>query len=196
MEPKTIIFIGPQASGKGTQVERLIDVLGAQPGANVLRLQTGDAFRKMVSEGGFTGRRIEETINNGRLVPQALTNALVAKELMERLAEDTTLVLDGYPRNLSQAETLEELLAFYDRNALSVIFLDTPDAVVKERMLGRGRADDTEAAIAERLRLYHEATSPLLNYYRNRPHTNFVQVNGAQSIDQVSADILTGLSLT
>ncbi len=192
MQPQTILFIGPQASGKGTQVERLM----ANLGGSVLLIQTGNIFRALAAEGGYTADRIKETINAGNLVPEFITNALVVGEFKDKLATDSTIILDGYPRNLAQVNLLEELLTFYGRPELSVVFLDTPDAVIRERMLGRGRADDTTDAIDERLRLYHKQTKPLLDYFNNRENTNFVTINGDQTMDEVATAIAAGLKLT
>lgn len=194
MQPHTIIFLGPQGSGKGTQVERLLQTLAAHE-VSTLHVQTGDMFRRLGETDTFTARRVMETINGGNLVPEFLTNALVVRELVEQLTPENMIVLDGYPRNRAQVEVLEEALQFYQRPEVSVVFLDTPDAVVKERMRERGRADDTEASITERLRLYHEMTTPLLEYYRARANTNFVTVDGTQSMEAVEQDIRTGLGL-
>jgi len=194
MAGHTIIFLGPQGSGKGTQVERLLATL-ANVDNPVLHLQTGDAFRRLNQTDNFTARRVTETINAGNLVPDFLTNALVVREFVEQLTPETTIVLDGYPRNRRQAEVLEEALTFYERPMVSVIFLDTPDEVVKERMRERGRADDTQESIAERLRLYHEVTTPLLEYYRARANTHFLTIDGTQSIDAVTEAIIHKLTL-
>ncbi len=194
METQTIIFMGPQGSGKGTQVDLVKQALEAN-NASVLHLQTGQPFREMVSKDTYTAKQIVATINSGALVPDWITNAIVAKELEEKLTEDTTLIFDGFPRNLEQANVLEDMLAFYNRNEIAVVFLDTAEAVVRERMKGRGRDDDTDEAIDKRLAAYREQTEPVVDYYKQRVGTDMIIVNGADTIETVAAEIKAQLAL-
>ncbi len=196
MDTKTIIFIGPQGSGKGTQVELLIKALEGSGAQKVLNLQTGKPFREMMERGSYTATRVKSLMNNGLLVPDWLTDAMVARELESALADDMHIIFDGYPRNLAQANVLEDMLAFYGRTDLFVVWLDTPESVVRERMMGRGREDDTEEAIDTRLALYKEMTEPVIEYYKKRVGTNFVTVDGSDSIESVQGAIKTGLSVT
>ena len=192
METQTVIFLGPQGSGKGTQVENLIDHLGRE---SVVDIQTGRGFRALKRGEGFTARRIGEILDSGQLVPDFHTYAIVVDELRERLTEENHLTFDGFPRNVTQAEFLDEVLAFYERENVSVVYLDTPEAVVRERMMGRGRSDDTQESINERLRLYKEQTEPILEYYRNRPNTKFISLDGSQTINEVFTAIKTELNI-
>ena len=194
MAGKTIIFMGPQGSGKGTQVD-LVKTALEEVGTPVLHLQTGQPFREMVSKDTFTAKRIVETINSGALVPDWITNAIVARELEEKLTEDTALILDGFPRNLEQANVLEDMFGFYNRADISVVFLDTPEEVVRERMKGRGRDDDTDEAIDKRLAAYREQTEPVVDYYKQRVGTDMVIVDGSDTIEKVAAEIKAQLAL-
>jgi adenylate kinase len=196
METKTIIFIGPQGSGKGTQVKELITYIHGQDNTKtVLEVQTGKGFRELAEGESYTSFRIKDILNNGGLVPDFLTQAIVVNQLIGGLTSDTHLIMDGFPRNLEQARFIDDLLAFYLRANISVVYLDTPEDVVRERMLARGRSDDTEASINERLRLYKEMTEPLLDYYQSRDNTEFVTVDGAKTISEVQVDIKTGLKI-
>ena len=192
MQTQTVIFLGPQGSGKGTQVDNLIAELGAE---NVVDGQTGRGFRALKEGTGYTAARIGELLDAGQLVPDFHTYAIVVEELKARLSEDSHVTFDGFPRNVTQAQFLDEVLAFYNRSTISVVYLDTREAVVRERMMGRGRSDDTEESINERLRLYKEQTEPILSYYRERPDTNFIRVDGAGTMEQVFNDIKTGLGI-
>jgi adenylate kinase len=192
MSPKTIIFLGPQGSGKGTQVSAVYDYLQSQGGV-VAKIETGKPFRELSARGGYAATRVRAYIDAGQLVPSVITNALVVRELLDTVTPDTHLVFDGYPRDIAQAHILEEALVFFERTALTVIHLDTPDDVVTARMRERGRSDDTEAVIAERLRLYHELTEPVVEYYQSRATTDFIAINGALSIEAVTADICAHL---
>lgn len=196
METRTIIFIGPQGSGKGTQVEHLIKHLKDQEdAAEVVEVQTGRGFRELVESGGYTASRIKDILDHGGLVPDFLTQSVVVAQLIYELKADSTIVMDGFPRNLEQAKFVDDLLAFYLRENLSVIYLDTPDEIVKERMLSRGRQDDSEESIKERLRLYEEMTKPVIKYYKDRPDTNFITIDGAKTIPEVQEDIKAGLGV-
>lgn len=189
MKPVTVIFIGPQGSGKGTQVDVLKKWLKEQSKNSILYIQTGKPFRELTKKNSHTAEVVKDLIESGRLVPSCLTNALVMQEFVSGMKKDSHVLFDGYPRDIEQAKTVEEMLSFYDRKELIVVFLDTSEEVVVERMLKRGRSDDTKEAIAERLRLYRESTAPLIELYKGRPSTTFIQVDGTQPIEVVSKDI-------
>ncbi len=196
MKKQTVLFIGPQGSGKGTQVTNLIDYIKSEDAdASVIHLQTGEGFRALKNSDTFMAQQITELIESGQLVPDFLTTAVVVNELKDKMGEDTHLMLDGFPRNVTQAEFLDELLQFYGREAMTVVYLDTPEEVVRERMMGRGRSDDTEDSINERLAQYRVQTEPLIDYYQNRANTNFVSLNGAMSINEVFTGIKDGLEI-
>lgn len=197
METKTIIFIGPQGSGKGTQVAQLVQYLEEHDTEkNVLEVQTGKGFREISAGDSYTASRIKDILEHGGLVPDCLTQAIVVNQLIDGLRADSHIMMDGFPRNLEQAEFIDDLLAFYLREELSIVYLETPEEVVRERMLARGRSDDTEDSINERLRLYKEMTEPLLAYYQKRDNTSFITVDGAQEIDDVQIDIRRGLGIS
>jgi len=196
MQTHTVIFLGPQGSGKGTQVTNTINHLKEiDTEAKIIHLQTGEGFRALKNSDTFLAKRITSIIESGELVPDFLTTAVVVNELKDTLEEDTHLFLDGFPRNVTQAQFLDELLQFYGREDISVIYLDTAEAVVRERMMGRGRSDDTEESINLRLKLYKEQTEPILDYYQHRPQTNFITLDGAQTIAEVFSGIKSGLNI-
>ena len=195
--PKTIIFIGPQGSGNGTQIDRLDKVLKEKdPTHQVVDIQTGRRFRAMAASGeGYTEKHIQETLNTGILQPLFLSTVLWGDAMRTHLDEESHLVIDGFPRIIDEAKVLESALAFYRRNSIDIINLDTPEEVVRERMRGRAREDDTTESIEERLRWYREQTLPVVEYYRQRPGTNVHNIDGTKDIDSVHQDILKALSL-
>lgn len=197
MTPKTIIFIGPQGSGKGTQIERLDQVLKEKdPTKRVVDIQTGRRFRAMAASGeGYTEKHIQETLNSGILQPLFLSTVLWGDAMRTHVDEECHLLIDGFPRVLNEAKVLESALKFYKREEIDIINLDTPEEVVRERMKGRARPDDTPQSIEERLRWYREETLPVVDYYRSRPNTRVHDINGMQSIDEVHASILSALNL-
>jgi len=184
-----VLLFGPQGSGKGTQAKRI----SAEHG--VPHVSTGDMFRAAIAGGTPLGLRVKPILESGELVPDELTIGLIR----ERLGEDDAragFVLDGFPRNIAQAEALDYLLAALDRPLSAVLEFELPDEVSVERLLGRAteesRIDDTPDAIARRLEIYHRETAPLSEHYRARG--KLVGIHADRSIDEVWADIERALS--
>ncbi|MFT5036742.1 MAG: adenylate kinase [Candidatus Azotimanducaceae bacterium] len=196
MDVQTVIFIGPQGSGKGTQVAALLKHIEEKdPTRKLVEVQTGNGFRALAEEGGYTSLRVKNILTHGGLVPDFLTQSIVVNQLIADLTSESHIMMDGFPRNLEQAKFVDELLEFYLRDQITVVYLETAEDVVRERMLARGRSDDNESSINERLRLYKEMTEPLIEHYKNRPKTQFVTVDGAQAIEEVQAEIRAGLEI-
>ena len=196
MKPATILFIGPQGSGKGTQVDAISTWLQEViPELPLLNIQTGKPFRALAQQGGYTAEVVKERIESGKLVPTILTASLVMSEFVSDMKEDALVMMDGFPRDLEQAGIFDEMLAVYDREEMIVVFLDTSDEVVTKRMLARGRNDDTEEIIKERLETYHKLTEPLLSFYENRAHTSVVRVAGELPPDRVTEAIKDELTV-
>lgn len=195
--PKTVIFIGPQGSGKGTQIEKLDAVLKAKdPTRKVVDIQTGRRFRAMAASGeGYTEKHIQDTLNTGILQPLFLSTVLWGDAMRTHLDEESHLLIDGFPRIIDEAKVLESALAFYRRSPVHIINLDTPEEVVRQRMVGRAREDDTMESIEERLKWYREQTLPVVEYYRSRPDTFVHDIDGTATIDEVHNSILNALSL-
>ncbi len=197
MTPKTVIFIGPQGSGKGTQIDGLDKVLKEKdPTRRVLDIQTGRRFRAMAASGeGYTEKHIQDTLNTGVLQPLFLSTVLWGDAMRTHLDSQCHLLIDGFPRIIDEAKVLESALAFYQRNLIDIINLDTPEEVVRERMNSRARPDDTPDSIEERLKWYREQTLPVVEYYRQRPSTIVHDIDGTKDIASVHQDILKALSL-
>ncbi len=175
------VLLGPPGAGKGTQAARLSEHFG------VPAISTGDIFRANVRGGTVLGKRAQEFMDHGALVPDEITNAMVRA----RLGEDDAargFLLDGYPRNPEQAVELDSILRDLGV-ALDVAIELTADLdVVTGRLLKRaqieGRADDTEQVIRRRLQVYENATAPLTAFYAGRGI--LAQVDGLGGIDEVT----------
>lgn len=198
MEPITVIFIGPQGSGKGTQIAKLYEVLSKKdPARRIVDIQTGRRFRALAAkQETYAEKKVSSTLDTGQLQPDFLTHILWGEAMLDQLDDKSHLLVDGFPRTVAQAEVLEEALAFFERDLLHIINLDTPEEVVRERMMSRARADDTNDSIETRLRWYREDTLPVLDYYRVRPDTTVHDLEGTDSIEGVHEQILTALKLT
>ncbi len=197
MQPYTIIFVGPQGSGKGTQIELLTKFLKSHdPTRRLIDVQTGRRFRALAMKGeGYTERKVHETLDTGVLQPLFLSVMLWSDALHQHLDPDAHLLIDGFPRTIHEADVLESALSFYRREHLTVINLETDESIVRERMVKRARQDDTDASIEARLTWYREETLPVLNHYRSRPHTSVITCDGTQSIHEVHEEILHVLGL-
>jgi adenylate kinase len=179
-----ILLLGPQGAGKGTQGKLIASEHG------IPHVATGDMLRAAMADGSELGRQVRPIYDSGGLVPDDLMIALIRERLGEEDAREG-FVLDGFPRTMAQARALEEMLREIGRDLDVVFEFQVPDEVGRERMLKRaaeeGRTDDTPEAIDERLRLYHEETKPLIEYYRSRG--NLVGIHGDRPVNEVFSEI-------
>ncbi len=174
-----VIIVGPPGAGKGTQAAVLGDELG------VVHISTGDLFRAHVDGDTELGRKVKDYLDSGALVPDEVTNAMVAQRLTDDVCRGG-FILDGFPRTVAEAQAL---LRDRDCDIDTVLELDAPEDEVVARLLSRGRSDDTEAVIRHRQQLYREETAPLLKFYADR----LVTVPAVGSVSDVTARALDAL---
>src|SRR5437868_12688277 len=151
-------------------------------------------FRAAIAAGTELGKQVEPLLANGKLVPDEITIALIRDRLAQPDAAEG-FVLDGFPRNLAQAEALDEMLGEIGRSLDAILFFDLGDEVATERMLKRAREesrpDDTPEVIAERLRTYHEQTEPIVEHYRVTGR--LVPLHADRSVEEVWTEIQDAL---
>jgi adenylate kinase len=183
-----LLVLGPQGAGKGTQAKRI----GAE--YELPHVSTGDMFRAAIAAQTELGKRVQPILASGALVPDDVTVALIRERLGEPDAA-AGFVLDGFPRNLVQAEALDEMLGEIRRSLDAILFFDLPDGVATERMLRRAdeenRPDDTPDVIARRLEIYHAETEPIVEYYRATG--KLVPLHAERPIEQVWVEIASAL---
>lgn len=183
-----LLLLGPQGSGKGTQASRIAEEYGLP------HVSTGEMFRAAVADGTELGRRVKPLLEAGQLVPDELTIQLIRERLGQEDASEG-FVLDGFPRNMAQAEALGELLHEIGKDLDLVLYFELGDDVALERMRGRaeeeGRADDTPEVMRRRLDTYHRETAPLAEYYRAQDV--LVPIRAERSIGQVWDDVQRAL---
>ena len=168
-----LLFLGPPGAGKGTQAQQLASA------HNLLHLSTGDLLRAEVAASTALGQEAEAVMARGELVSDALVLAIVRSRLEAQAASGGSgWLLDGFPRNQTQAETLGLLLDELKQPIELVVLMELDDAVLIQRLLSRGRADDNEAVIRHRLEIYREQTAPLIRYYEERGLLRAVEANG------------------
>ncbi|MGB3786776.1 MAG: adenylate kinase [Phormidesmis sp.] len=175
-----LIFLGPPGAGKGTQAQMLCQSY------EVPHISTGDILRAAVKEKTELGIKAEGFMNAGELVPDDLILGLIRERLSKEDAANGWL-LDGFPRNVEQAEFLNALLEEIGQSCDVVINLEVPDDVLVERLLGRGRVDDKEDVIRNRLEVYREQTEPLIALYEGK--NQLKSVNGDQELDLVTDEL-------
>jgi len=186
-----VLLIGPPGSGKGTQGERLAERLGIE------HLAAGDLLRDEVAKGTPLGTRVSDIMSRGELVPDTVILSLLMPRVLA--ANDARgYLLDGFPRSVDQAVEARKLADLAEAAPDAVIYLDAPREVLVRRILARaeveGRADDNPETVANRLRVFDDATLPLIDYYRERGLLHVI--NADQHEDEVTADILKALDVS
>ncbi|WP_016694613.1 adenylate kinase [Rhodococcus rhodochrous] len=177
-----LVLLGPPGAGKGTQAAILSEKLG------VPAISTGDLFRANIGQGTPLGVEAKKYIDAGELVPAEITNNMVRERLAEPDAANGFL-LDGFPRSVEQAKELENILEDLGVELDGVLSFVIDEDVVVERMLARGRADDTEDVIRNRLRVYREETAPLLDYYAD----SIITVDAIGEVEEINSRALSAL---
>lgn len=183
-----LLLIGAPGAGKGTQGERLAARLG------VRHIATGDLLRAEVKEHTPLGQTVSGYLDRGQLVPDQLILDLVMPRLLAA-SQDGGYILDGFPRSVAQAVEARDLADHADAAAEHVVFLQAPRDALVQRLLARavaeGRSDDTHDVIVNRLRVFDEATSPLVDYFRGRRLLQVVDAD--QPADVVTDAILAAI---
>ena len=181
-----LILLGPPGAGKGTQAERLVEKFG------IVQLSTGDMLRASVEAGTEIGVKAKAIMDRGDLVPDEIMVAIIS----DRIDEDDCkngFILDGFPRTISQAEALEDLLERKSIKLNAVIELEVNDEILIDRISNRissnsvARSDDNAETLKNRLEVYHKQTAPLSDYYRNQKKLK--TVDGMRSISEVNDQI-------
>jgi adenylate kinase len=177
-----VVLVGPPGAGKGTQAEILSGKLA------VPHISTGELFRAHVEQATDLGREAKRYMDSGELVPDDVTNEMVHQRLAEKDAR-AGFLLDGFPRTVAQADVLGACLREQSGKLDAVLQLDVPEQVVLDRLIERGRADDTEEVIHRRFEVYRNETAPLLEYYSDR----LITIDAVGSVDEVTGRALKAL---
>ena len=177
-----LVLLGPPGAGKGTQAEKLAEKLG------IPQISTGELFRQNIGDGTKLGLEAKRYLDAGDLVPSDLTNQLVDDRL-DRADAANGFILDGYPRSVEQAKALHEMLERRGTDIDAVLEFRVSEDELFQRLKARGRADDTEDVIRNRMKVYRDETAPLLEYYSGQLKT----VDAVGTMDEVFARALRAL---
>ncbi|MEN3042660.1 MAG: adenylate kinase [Fervidobacterium sp.] len=202
-----LIFLGPPGAGKGTYAKRIVEKYG------IPHISTGDIFREAIAKGTELGKKVQDIVNSGNLVPDELTNALVEERLKQPDCENG-FILDGYPRTINQAQALDIMLKNMKKELDGALYFEVDEETVVQRISTRRvcakcgkvynvitlppkiegrcddcnseliqREDDKEEIVRGRYRVYIEKTSPLIEYYRNQ--NKLFTLDGGKSVEEV-----------
>ena len=175
---KHLLFLGPPGAGKGTQASLISE------SNDYLHLSTGELLRKEVNKMTTLGIEIKEIINSGKLVDDQLVLKIVKRNLA---STKQGWILDGYPRNISQADSLTKVLDDLNQPLEKVFYLNLDEEILVKRLIKRGRTDDNEKIIRTRLDIYKETTQPLISYYKNLKILEYI--DGDRDLKTISDDI-------
>ncbi|MDR3190412.1 MAG: adenylate kinase [Lactobacillaceae bacterium] len=175
-----IMLLGLPGVGKGTQASKIVETY------SLPHISTGDMFRAAMANETELGLKAKAFMDAGDLVPDEVTNGIVE----ERLAEDDTkvgFILDGFPRNLDQANALDEMLSKRGRKLDAVLYFTAPEVVLVDRMMARGRADDSPEVIKNRLDVNGKLTEPIANFYKSQGLLH--EISGVGELDTIFASV-------
>ena len=179
-----IILFGPPGAGKGTQSKYLVNKL------NAFQISTGDLLREEIKKNSDIGKAITDDMKNGKFISDNIVNKLI-EILISDPQKKNKLIFDGYPRSLSQATNLEQLLKNSNQSIDLILFLNVDKETILKRLERRkiieNRSDDNSDTIVRRYEKYMETTQPVLNFYSENP--NFKEIDGSLEIDEITRKI-------
>ena len=195
MSPQTFIFFGASGSGKGTQANLLIEYLKKTDSEKpVLYIENGEKFREFVSkEKSLTVDLTKKIMDDGGLAPDFLSVWMWSNFLIHNITGNEHLVFDGLSRREHEAPVLDSAVKFYKREMPVVIIIEVSKQWSTDRLLGRGRSDDNEEDIKNRLDWYDKNVLPAIAYFKNDPYYTVVSVNGEQTIEEVHNEVMAKL---
>ena len=185
-----IILFGPPGAGKGTQAKHLVKKL------NAFQISTGEILREEIKKNTEIGKKISYDMNDGKFVSDEIVNNLI-KNIVFDIKKKNRLIFDGYPRSLTQAKNLNQLLDETKQKIDFIFFLnvnkETILSRIKKRKVLENRSDDDSDTIIKRYDTYMETTKPVLDYYSK--NQNFKEIDGSLEIDEITRKIDTFINV-
>lgn len=195
MQKQTLIFVGRSGCGKGTQAQKIIDLLEEKDSREVLYVETGESFRNFMKSATVSSALAKEVYDAGGLQPEFLAVWAWAHLFVEKMKEDQHVIIDGTPRRAHEAPVLDSAVQFYKREKPAVVHVNVSADWSRTRLMERGRSDDNRDDIDERMRWFETDVVPAINFFRTNPNYNFVEVDGERPIDEIHADIVSRLGI-
>ena len=190
-KPRVFLLIGRSGCGKGTQAKLLIKYLKDNNLGETLYVYTGERLRNFAEkEENFAARLAKSKMKDGDLLPSFLAVWLWSGALIEGIDENNIVIMDGSPRTLLEALMTDDAMEFYGRSNVVPIFLETSEEWSTQRLLGRGRSDDSLKSIKKRMAYFDKSVAPIIDYYEKESKHKLIKVNGEQSVEDVHREIL------
>lgn len=196
MQPISVLFFGTQGAGKGTQVKMLMDFLRSKSDQKIIHIDMGAELRALRDTGSFAGKLTGETIDAGHRMPDFMPTYLQTKKIVENIADNTEhIIADGLARGADQTRAFDDAMKYFGRDDFQIISLELSEESAVKRLLARGRNDDTEEGIKNRLSWYKSDVQPQLELLRGRSRPIHV-IDGEPDVDTIHKNILVALNLS
>jgi len=193
MNQTAVIFIGRSGCGKGTQSALLIDYFKTQEKES-LYLSTGNEFRKLIAEGdNFTSKKVDQIYEEGGRHPDFLCITIIGNFFKQNFDPNKNIVMDGGLRSLNEAQTITDVLDFYEIQDARVYYIDVSHEWSVEKLTKRGRDDDNAEIFETKKKWFEDDVMPAINYLKNNPRYHFCTIDGEQDIQVVHQEILSCL---
>jgi adenylate kinase len=189
--PIACVFIGRSGCGKGTQVELFKKELEKRTGMNILHVETGSFLRNLVKGNTYTGELTKKIIETGSLMPESIVIGLWVSYLINNYTGKENFIFDGAPRRLAEAELLDGALNFFGIPDYKVVYINTSVKWCTDRLLARGRKDDTQEGINKRMEWFDKDVLPCVEYFSKDKNCQVFEINGERTIEEVHADIMS-----
>lgn len=190
-KPLGFMFMGRSGCGKGTQAELLQKFLEDKgEKGNILHIYVGNRLRELFLKETYTAKVAEDITSRGKLQPAFLAMWAWSTDLVENIKEGNHIIFDGSPRRLIESKYVDEAMEFYEMGKVYPVVLGVSRDWARERLLGRGRNDDSPDSIEERLNFYDKEVVPVLDYFRDESKNKLIEINGEQSIEDVHKEVI------
>ena len=190
-EPLVFLLMGRSGCGKGTQAKLLIKHLRDNNLGETLYVYTGEKLRNFAEKEKILSARLAKSkMKAGGLLPSFLAVWLWSDSLIEGVNESNNVIMDGSPRTLLEAMMMDDAMEFYGRSNIIPIFLETSENWSTQRLLGRGRNDDSLESIKKRLAYFKKDVVPVIDYYSGKSRHKLIRINGEQGMEEVHKEIL------
>lgn len=196
MQEYTILFIGKSGSGKGTQIDSLLQHFKAKGEADIMYLGAGQTLRDFVASGTYSSTLAKAGNLAGKLQPGFLAVWACANKMIQEFVGQKIVCVDGAPRKLNEAYIMDEMFDFYERNNRIVIHIQVSDTWARERLGERGRDDDLKSeSVDNRLGWFNQNSTELLSFFEKSGKYKILTINGEQTAHQVCEDIFKSLQI-